>query len=453
MRTHRSHLHPATTRPALTTLTALALALALTLTLPLSAGSDFDVERSTLDVGRSGQSPVTLTLQAVFSQLLARHPALAAARAAAEASRARIDTEGSWMDPRLRIEFMRDNTNRLTTYDDLEFGITQEIPLSGRPRLRARAAAAEATVADAQATRREWLLLNQARTAFTRLAATDERLVTNKQLQTLLAQTRALLRLSYETSLRPQSDLLALDTDLARLAAERTDLLSARAQDAAQLNALLLNPAATRIAPATLPPPSPPALDLAAAVSRAREYSPDIAIALRETTAAGARLAIARKNKSIDPELMIAARHMNASSEAIYSYDTGIAFSLPWFNGRRNRAEIRAAESQLAAARSEVAATEAEVAGMAASAHARVTATHEQVRRYEAELIPLAAATTAAARRDYETGRASLPAVLDAERMTLDTRMKLADIRAEHALAAAELAFLTGADLSETNNK
>lgn len=424
-------------RSQIPTTLALLLALSLPGTVPGTAGI----------LPADEAPPRPLTLPVVFAQLRARHPALAAARAEAQASHARIDTEGAWADPRLRIEFMRDDTTRLTTYDDLEFGLTQEIPLSGRPRLRARAATAEASVADAKATRREWLLLNQARTTFTRLAATDERLALNRQLHQLLTQTRNLLRLAYETSLRSQADLLAFDTDLARLDSEHTDLLSARSQNAAQLNALLLNPAQTQIAPATLPPPSPPALDLSAAVSRAREYSPDIAIALRETAAADARLAIARKNKAIDPELMIAARHMNSSSEAIYSYDTGIAFSLPWFNPRRNRSEIRAAERQLAATRSETSATEAEITGMTASAHARVLATHEQVRRYENEFLPLATATTTAARRDYETGRATLPAVLDAERATLDTRMKLADIRAEHALATAELVFLTASDL------
>ncbi|AHF91575.1 transporter [Opitutaceae bacterium TAV5] len=431
-------------RPTLVTYTLLSLSGLWPVAAPLSAAAS-----ETDDIS---PAVAPLTLPAIFAELRARHPALTAARAAAEASRARVDSEGAWMDPRLRVEFMRDNTNRFTTYNDLEFGLTQEIPLSGRPKLRARAAAAEATVADAQSLRSEWLLLNQARTAFTRLAATDERLALNTQLRALLAQTRVLVRLAYETGQRPQTDLLALDTDLARLDAERTDLDSARSQDAAMLNALLLRPAQTPVAPLTLPPPAPPSLTLADAVARARARSPDIAVALRETAAADARLALARKVNAIDPELMIAARHMNGSGEAIYAYDTGIAFSMPWFNARRNRAEIRAAQSQLASPRAAADAGEAEIAGLTAAAHARTAATAAQVGRYENELLPLAAAATAAARRDYETGRAPLPSLLDAERATLDTRQKLADIRADHALAAAELAFLTASDLTLPDN-
>ena len=47
-----------------------------------------------------------------------------------------------------------------------------------------------------------------------------------------------------------------------------------------------------------------------------------------------------------------------------------------------------------------------------------------------------------------QTGRAQLPAVLIAEKMLLETELKLADTRAEQALASAELCFLTSEDVT-----
>ncbi|HTJ78311.1 MAG TPA: TolC family protein [Rariglobus sp.] len=400
------------------------------------------------------EAPAPLTLADVFAEIRAKHPSLAAARASTKAAQARIAQESAWADPRLGIGVKRGETNsaasttRLDTYNELEVSLSQEIPLSGRNQLRAKAASAEAGVADSETLRREWMLFNQARTSFTRLAAADERLTVNRRLHENLAQTLALARQTYETGTRPQSEVLTLQTELAQLDADRTDLESVRSQESAALNALMLRPVETPISPLTLPPATPPALSLSEAVVRARAMSPDITVALKQVDAAQARLAVARKNRTVDPEFSITARHMKDSGDAIGSYDTAISFSLPWFHSGRTDGERREALGLLASAKAEASASEAEIAGMVASAHARASADYTQVKRYEDELVPLARASADAARRDYETGRAQLPSVLIAEKMLLETELKLTDTRAEQALASAELCFLTSEDVT-----
>jgi len=399
-------------------------------------------------------APAPLTLSDVFAEIRAHHPALAAARANTDAAQARIGQESAWADPRVGIDLKRDDTannaatTKLNTYNELEVSVSQELPLSGRNQLRAKAASAEAGVANAETRKREWMLLNQARTAFTKLAAADERLSVNRLLHDNLAQTLALARRSYETGLRPQSELLALETDLARIDADRTDLESARTQETAALNALMLRPVETPIPALTLPTPAPPMLSLPDAVARARAMSPDIAIALKQADVAQARLAVVRKNRSIDPEVSVTARQMKGSGEGISSYDTGISFSLPWFQSGRTDGERREALSRLTAARADVETGEAEITNMVAAAHTRATSGYTQVKRYENELVPLARASSAAAQRDYETGRVQLPVVLTAEKMLLETELKLTDTRAEQALASAELCFLTSQDVT-----
>jgi outer membrane protein TolC len=402
------------------------------------------------------ESPATpsLTLADVFAEIRAHHPALAAARANTDAAQARVGQEKAWADPRLGIDLKRGDsgsnasTNKLNTYNELEVTVSQELPLSGRNQLRAKAASAEAGVANAETRKREWMLLNQARMSFTKLAAADERLAVNRRLHDNLAQTLALARRSYESGLRPQSELLALETELTRIDADRTDLESARAQESSELNALMLRPVETPIAALTLPSPAAPMLSLPDAVARARAMSPDIAVALKQADAAQARLAVVRKNRSIDPEVSVTARQMKGSGEGISSYDTGISFSLPWFQSGRTDGERREALSRLAAARADVETGEAEITGMVASAHTRAISGYTQVKRYENELVPLARASAAAAQRDYETGRVQLPVVLTADKMLLETELKLTDTRAEQALAGAELCFLTSQDVT-----
>ena len=415
------------------------------------AGPETRAAPATRDTPATPSSPsdaAPLSLDAIFTELRARHPALAAARAESDAARARVAQQQAWMDPRLTVEQMRDNT-RLDDYSELKLTVAQELPLSGRNTLRARAAGAEAAVLDSAARIREWRLLDQARTTFVRLAATDERLALNQKLRELARQSAALARLAYENGRANQTEALLAETELARLDAERTELAAARATDRARLNALLLRPADTPLGPVSLPSPAPPALDASAAVARARAASPEIAAALRAADAAEARLALADKNRAIDPELMVSARHMRGmGGDPVTAFDTGVSFSLPWFQRGRTDAERTEARARLAAARADADATAAEVAGMAAAAHARASAAHEQVLRQSDQLAPLARASAEAARRDYEAGRGPLLTVLAAERVAVEAELRLAYARAELALADAELAFLTVQDLA-----
>ena len=391
-------------------------------------------------------TPVPLTLLEVFNAIRDHHPSLAAARASTEAARARINQEKAWMDPRLGVDLKRDTT-QFANYSELEVSVSQEIPLSGRTQLRGKTATAETAVAVAQASRREWMLLNQARLAFTRLAATDARLALNSRLHDNLVQSRVLARLAYETGQRTQMDLLTLETNLIKIAGERTELTSQRIMDGTALNTLMMRPVETGIAPLDLPAPGLPVMTLADAVTRARTMSPDITVVLKELEVARAKLAVVRKNRAIDPELSFTARQMNNSDQVLSSYDTGISFSLPWANSGRTRAALVEARSRITSARAEADASEAEITGMVAAAHTRASASFAQVKRYQDELLPLSRAAETAARRDYEAGRAPLPSVLAAQRMTLETELQLTTARAEHALAAAELCFLTSQDV------
>ncbi len=391
-------------------------------------------------------SPTALTLEQVFNAIRNTHPALVAARSTTAAAAARSDQEKAWMAPKVGLSLNREDTN-LVDYHELEVMVSQELPLSGRPRLRAQAADAEAGVASAQARRREWMLLNQVRNAYTRLAAADARLEANTRLRANLDQFRPLARQAYEVGRRPQSELLALETELAKLDAELAELTGMRAQEAAMLNALLLRPASAAIPLLALPEPTAPSLDLSEAVNRARALSPEIAVARRETDAARAKLAVVQKNRAIDPELSVTARRMKNSGDVVTSYDTAISFSIPWANPGRTRSELAEARSRVTAARAEVEAGEAEIAGMVATSHTRATTTYAQIKRYTEEILPLTRASTEAARRDYEAGREPLIAVLAAQRMTLEAELKLVELRVYHALASAELCFLSGQDL------
>jgi len=390
----------------------------------------------------------TLTLNEVYAAVRAQHPALAAARAEAEAARSRVTQENAWMDPKVSAEWRRDNIRPLNTYSEIEVTASQELPLSRRNKLRAEVAAAEASVADAAVHVRERKLLNDARTAFLRIAAIDTKTAVNDRLRTLLRQTTTLTRQAYESGQKMQSDLIATQTELSRLDAEQADLAAMRTENASKLNALMQRPPDSSIAHLTLPEPTPLILTPAEALAHARAHNPELTLAARRVKTDEAKLAVAQKNRAIDPEVMIRGRQMNRTGDILSSYDTGVSFSVPWFNEGRNRAQLAEARSGITAARAEVQMNDSDLAGMIAGMIQRTNTTFAQITRYNNELLPLSRQQAASQRRAYESGRAPLLDVFMAERSSIETEMALVNVRAEHALAAAEFDFLTAHDVT-----
>lgn len=397
----------------------------------------------------AAEPPPSLALSDVFSAIRSRHPALAASRAEAEAARERINQEKAWMDPKVGVEWRRDDTLRLNTYSEIEVTASQELPLSRRNKLRAEAAAAEAGVADATIAVRERELFNQARIAYLRIAAVDTKSTVNERLRALLRQTVTLTRQAYERGQRMQADLIAAQAELARLDAEQADLAAMRVEDVTKLNALMQRSPETEIAPLALPEAHAISITPAEALAHARTHNPELTRAARRVKAAEAQLAVADKNRSIDPEIMVRGRQMNRSGDILSSYDTGVAFSLPWFNDRRNKAQRAEARSMAAAARAEVQMTESELAGMVSGMLQRINITAAQTTRYRDELLPLAQQQAATQRRAYENGQAPLLEVIMAQRGLLETEMKLVEARSEHAMATASYDFLTAQDVTQ----
>lgn len=395
------------------------------------------------------EPPPPLTLGDVFSAIRTQHPALAAGRAEAEAMRARVAQEKAWMDPKVGVEWRREDSLRINTYSEIEVTASQELPLSGRNKLRSEAAAAEAGVADAAVAVRERDLFNQARISYLRIAAVDTKSAVNERLRALLRQTLTLTRQGYERGQRMQADLISAQTELARLDAEQADLAAMRVEDVSKLNALMQRPPETAIAPLALPEAHSISLTPAEALAHARTHNPELTRAARRVKAAEAQLAVAEKNRSIDPEIMIRGRQMNRSGDVISSYDTGVAFSVPWFNDKRNKAQRAEARSTIAAARAEVQMTESELAGMVAGMLQRINITAAQIARYRNELLPLAQQQATTQRRAYESGQAPLLEVIMAQRGLLETEMKLVEVRSEHAMATASYDFLTAQDVTQ----
>ena len=382
-----------------------------------------------------------------------RHPEFAALRAEAESAAARIEPAGALPDPRLRTE-LRDVTNEgLDASANLlpprigsaRYSFSQTLPWAGKLDLRRDVAGAGADEARARA-RAGWVELA------TRIKATYAQHHVHllsirhaKESLDLMRRVAEIARVRYasglggqQDALRAQTEIVAMETDLAMLEGES-------AQASARIRALLGRPENVKLRPPdllrTLPPQ--PSLELKILEERLRANNPQLA-------AVDARIAGAEKNKALVelnryPDVTLGVSPTQVRNR-VAQWELMFEINIPLQQESR-RAQEREAELNLEAARLR----RTDALNQALAALGESLAGLEVARKLEAlvggSLLPQAELSLNAALVAYETGRAEFAMVLDAERQLRRARTDLVKARGDQRIRLAEIEKMVGEDL------
>ena len=385
-----------------------------------------------------------LTLDAVIAEVLARHPAIKASQANAQALAARARQEGAWADPRVGVDVERSDTTRFFTYTDNEWMVAQELPLSGKNRRRAKAASAEADAAKAETDRRRLDLARDAAVAFHNFANAQAQIELNDRNDALLRQFVEISRIKYEAGTRMQSDVLMAETEALKNQEARRDLVQQLAEAQFRLNVLMDRPPATPLGRAA--PPGLPALDYEAetAERHALLHRPELRVANHRIAAAKARQDVAKRAWIPDPELRVEARQFNGNGARIQEYDTGIFFNFPWFNRGKYKAGIEEAKKNRESAEYELAALENETRGLARVHAKRIETLHHHYVLFRDKIAPLARQSVEAARISYNNDKATFLELITAQRTVQEVEAMTSQHLTDYSIAVAEFEAMTG---------
>jgi cobalt-zinc-cadmium efflux system outer membrane protein len=390
----------------------------------------------------------SLTLDAVLAEVLAKNPSLKAARANWQAMEARVSQERAWADPRVGVDVERSGTTRPFTFTDNEWMISQELPLSGKNRRRARAAGAEAAATYAQADRRRLELILDARIAFYNLLNAQAQIDLNQKNAELLQRFTEITRTKYEVGTRLQSDVLMAQTDALKNQEARRDLEQRLAEAQFRLNVLMNRPPGMPLGRPSAPEIPAPKYNIADIETSALLQRPEIRIAAQKIAAANARQDVARRAWFPDPELRIEARQFNGGGGRIQEYDTGVFFSFPWFNRGKYKAGIEEAKKNRESAEYELAALENETRGLVREHLRRIETMHHHLVLFRDNIAPLARQNVTAARLAYETDKAGFLDLIVAQRALQEVESMAQQHLTSYLSALAELEALVGADLN-----
>ncbi|MBU6402835.1 MAG: TolC family protein [Verrucomicrobia bacterium] len=396
-----------------------------------------------------GGTNAVLALGQILSEVLSNNPSLQAARATWEAMQERVPQARAWDDLRLGVDVVADRTVAVppNSFTDQRYSAEQAIPLSGKNRLRGRAANAEALAALADWQRRQLDLVAQARTAYYRLANGYAQLDLNRQNIELLKQFAAISRDKYEVGRQNQADVLTAETERARLEEGRFDLLRQISDEQSALDVLMNRPARAPLGrPVALEfAPSHWALDQLEHL--ALNHRPELRIARLEVQAALARRDLARREWYPDPALRLEASQYNETSHGISEVMAGIVFNVPWLNHGKYTADVRENKKLVQSAQLQLEAAEAQTLGMVRDQLQAVETFHHHYQLFRDQILPLARQTVEARRAAYEADQASFLDLILAQRTLRETESLALQHLADYLAARAKLQAMVGTDL------
>jgi outer membrane protein, heavy metal efflux system len=398
--------------------------------------------------------PVTneLTLSAVIAEVLAKHPALKASRAEAEAKQARARQEGAWADPRVGVDVERSDTTRFFTYTDNEWMVAQELPLSGKNRRRAKAASAEAEAALAETERRRLNLARDAAVAFHNLANAHTQLELNSRNAALLQQFVEISRIKHEAGARMQADVIMAESEMLKNQEVRRDLEQKLAEGQFRLNVLMGRHPSSPLGKAVPSELVPPPFEADALEGYALQHRPELRAASQRIAAARARQDLAKRAWIPDPELRVEARQFNGSGARIQEYDTGIFFNFPWFNRGKYRAGIEEAKKSRESAEYDLGALENETRGLVREHLKRIETLHHHYVLFRDKVAPLSRQSIEATRIGYSNDKATFLELITAQRTLQEVEAMTQQHLTDYLIALAEFQAMTGVGNDEIRN-
>lgn len=385
-----------------------------------------------------------LSREEVIRTALCENPSLKAVVARWEAAKQRVPQAGAWEDPMAGITLERMGTLNPVRVTDVEWMLSQSLPISGKNRSLARASEAEALAAYQEVRRARLDLVMRVSSAYYRLAGAWGQLEINRRNRGLLEQAAEISRKKYEVGTATQSDVLLAETELARLDESKALIQRDISDQQTQLNVLMNRPAKTAVARPRALAFRPSLLSPQKAEALVAGSRPEILIVWRKIAAEKARLQWANRAWIPDPALQIKAREYSGNS-GIREYDTGIVFSLPWLNEKKYSAGVAEAKANLAGVQHEYEAAKIEASGLVRDQLRKIETAAANYRLFRDKIAPTAQAAEESTRAGYETDKNSFLELITTLRTLQEIDAATLNQLVEHQSATTELDAIVGA--------
>lgn len=356
-------------------------------------------------------------LDALVSTAIENTPELAAAHAAVEAARRRVEPARTLGDPSLSTTYQ--NEGRSLSFGRAEDSfvglmLSQPLPWPGKLALAGQAAASEAREIESGTLGRAGLTIEaRVRNAWYDLilARALDRLIEDRR--DTAGQIEATTRDRYAAGLAVQQDVLRAQVELARIDELKATQRAVIASRLAELNRLLGLPQDAALdTPADLPGTaalSPAASWIASALAR----SPEAAAARQGIETGRLRVQIAKKN--FLPDFVVSGGSMyRGNLEMGPMWQIGVGVSLPVWINKRQQNQLAEAQARVAGQTAQSDVVDRELELRTRERIAQLETANDVAALYQEKVVPLDQLSYESALASYQAGKVPFITVFDA---------------------------------------
>jgi outer membrane protein TolC len=371
------------------------------------------------------------------------HPALRAASSRTNAAAASVAAVRTWEDPMISLGGMAADTAMRADEGDVIYGAEQKLPLWGKPALARRVARAELAVETANAEYRFQILKSElAKTAF-RAALAGQVVAIGKQDLAWLQTTAEAAEVKYQSGQATLVEVLQVQNEHAKRAIQLQTDRENLAHMHVSLNRLLNRDPQAPWPQLELPPVAGPVLFNPKLVSFATQYEPRLRMMRQQVGLAQAVADSTRRSRLPDVSAGVESRNYSGNG-GWRQAEVMLNFSLPVFNTKKYRADLRRDEAKLRATELDAADYELALREEVHGLTVKIDAARREALLYRDEIIPRSGSALNSAHAGWESGRGSFRDVLDARRMLLEGRLMQARAVSEQYQMLSELVLCCG---------
>lgn len=395
-----------------------------------------------------GQTAANLTLEEALRIAERSNPELAAVRALADATAARVAGAGRPPDPMVQIGVMNLALPELSASMPASMAPSvqamQTLPVPGTLGRAERMADQTRQMAEARVDERAWEIRAAVSAEFFALYGIDRELEVVDRNARLVAELRDVAQVRYASGEGPQADVLRAGVEVARLDMEIRRLEALRTAAVARLNARMGRSAETAIPGVELPAlaaATPTAQVLAGWAEEARP-----ALDEARTAVARADVGVEQARSALWPDATFGVQYGRRPTPAGGEHMVGamVGFSLPVFARSRQLRERDEARALAAEAQALLERARVDLAAEIVEALADLERARGLLTLYRAEVVPLARANAESALASYRAGAVDFMTVLEARLTQNEHEREIPVLIADYGRALTRLEATVG---------
>ena len=392
-----------------------------------------------------------LSLDPLIQEARENNPDILAAKKRWEASHARIPQSKSLDDPVLGFTFEKTPRNPFqlskTMSEDRMLSLSQFFPLFGKLSLKGKIAVVESRMFAAEYKNKELEVINQIKNAYYDLFMNYKEIGLNQESLVLLEGVIKVAEAKYAVGDMPQEEIYKLHSEVASLKNKIKNLKEEKIAKQTILNTLLNRDPEGPLGIPELSEDASFSKDIRALYQATLLNQPELIIfsyAIERN-----KYAKSWAKRSFFPDLMAQITERGFTTGTIGPWDLMLAFTIPLWFWTKQRYQVKEAIANIEEAEAAYKAMQNRAFAEVKDLATKIEIAKNKIKLYKTELIPILESSIKVSLNAFSSGKGDFMALLDSQRMLIETKMQYYQSQVEYNTNLADLERVTGGSLTK----